>query len=222
MSPGRDILGGGEGPRWPRYLAIAGVLLFVGLLTYGVLTQGASTAIDDSLSRGEAPLAPEFDLAVLKADGLPPGLARELRPALADGELALGELSDVPFVLNFWASWCVPCREEAPVLERGWKRHGPRGVLYLGLNMQDVTEDARGFLDEFGITYPNIREPDRDTAIAYGATGIPETYFVSADGRVVSHVVGVVSDKQLDVGVRAAKAGEALGSLAGGAIRPQR
>jgi len=222
MSAGGDVGDGRDGARWPRVLAIAGVLLLVGLLTYGVLTQGASTAIDDSLAEGEAPLAPEFDLVVLRAGQRLAGLERELRPALADGQLALGELAGVPFVLNFWASWCVPCREEAPVLQRGWERHGPRGVLYLGLNMQDVTGDALGFLDEFGITYPNIREPDRDTAIAYGATGIPETYFVSARGRVVSHVVGVVSERQLDAGVRAAKAGSVLGSLSGGAIRPQR
>ena len=221
MSAG-DVADGTDGARWPRVLAIIGVLGLVGLLTYGVLTQGASTAIDDSLAEGEAPLAPTFDLGVLQAGKLPAGLETELRPALADGKLALGELAGIPFVLNFWASWCVPCREEARVLQRGWERHGRRGVLYLGLDMQDLTDDALGFLEEFGITYPNIREPDRDTAIAYGATGIPETYFVSARGRVVSHVVGVVSPEQLDDGVRAAKAGRVLGSLSGGAIRPQR
>jgi cytochrome c biogenesis protein CcmG/thiol:disulfide interchange protein DsbE len=194
----------------------------VALLAYGLFTQGASTRIDDSLANGEAPPAPGFALEVLEAGQPPVGLRRELRSSLVDGELAVNELRGIPFVLNFWASWCAPCREEAPVLQRGWERHGPKGILYLGLNMQDVSDDARAFLEEFRITYPTIREPDKDIATAYGAIGIPETYFVSGEGEVVAHVIGVVSDEQLDAGVRAARAGEVVGLLTGGASRPQR
>lgn len=205
-----------------RFLAIGGVLALVALLAYGLFTQGASTRIDDSLANGEAPPAPGFELEVLEGGELPPALDRELRPALADGELALDELRGVPFVLNFWASWCGPCREEAPVLQRGWERHAREGVLYVGLNMQDVTDDAREFLEEFQITYPTIREPDKAVATDYGATGIPETYFVSDQGLVVAHVIGVVTDSQLDQGIEAAVAGEVVGPLTGGASRPQR
>jgi cytochrome c biogenesis protein CcmG, thiol:disulfide interchange protein DsbE len=206
----------------PRAITLVAVLLLLGLLAYGLTTQGSSQRIDQSLADGEAPLAPEFELSVLDEGALPEPLARRLRAELADGRLGLAELEGTPFVLNFWASWCNPCRDEAPILEQGWRRHSGRGVLYLGLNMQDVTDDALAFLDEFAITYPTIRDQDKDVATSYGATGIPETYFVSSQGRVVGHVVGVVSEQQLDEGASAARQGVLVGTESGGAQRPQR
>jgi cytochrome c biogenesis protein CcmG/thiol:disulfide interchange protein DsbE len=198
------------------------VVAFVALLAYGLLSEGADTTIDAALAEGEAPAAPEFDLEVLALGTLPAGLGSEVDAALADDRLSVADLRGTPFVLNLWASWCVPCREEAPILADGWRSHGPQGVLYLGLNMQDVTDDALDFVEEFDVRYPNVREPDNATAQAYGATGIPETYFVSARGRVVGHVIGVVTEEQLDAGARAARAGEVVGSLTGGERRPQR
>jgi cytochrome c biogenesis protein CcmG/thiol:disulfide interchange protein DsbE len=205
-----------------RGIALLAVLMFLALLVYGLTTQGSSGRVDESLAKGEAPLAPEFNLPVLDPGALPAELERRLREPLAGGQLGLSDLSRTPFVLNFWASWCPPCREEAPILEAGWQRHQRQGVLYLGLNMQDLTGDARAFLDEFGLTYPQIREPEDTVAKSYGATGLPETYFVSGEGRIVAHVVGAVSPEQLDEGVTAARRGRVLGTLTGGAIRPQR
>lgn len=212
----------GRGSRLTRFLALAAVVAFVALLAYGLLSESADTTIDQGLAEGEAPLAPEFELEVLVRGTLPPSLGREFDPAFSDDRLSLAELRGTPFVLNLWASWCIPCREEAPTLARGWREHGPRGVLYLGLNMQDVTEDALDFIDEFDVRYPTVREPDNATARAYGATGIPETYFVSPRGRIVGHVIGVVTPEQLDAGARASKTGAVVGSLTGGARRPQR
>lgn len=208
--------------RLPRALAVLGVILFVGLLAYGLLTKGPDTAIDGALAEGRAPQAPSFELAVLERGRLPQPLAARVAPALANGELALEELRGTPTVLNFWASWCVPCREEAPVLQAAWERWGGRGVLLLGLDMQDLTSDARRFLSEFGITYPTIRDPGKDVADSYGATGIPETYFLTGQGRVVSHVIGVVSAVQLEAGIEAALRGRPLGAEEGGARRSPR
>jgi len=205
-----------------RALAIAALVVFVGLLAYGLTTKADDTRVDESLANGEAPLAPAFDLPILEAGTLPPRLGRDLRPQLADGELSLRELEGTSVVLNFWASWCIPCREEAPVLQQGWERYGPRDILFLGLNMQDLTDDARGFLDEFEITYPSIRDPSDEIARAYGTTGIPETYFISGRGRVVGHVIGVVSKRQLARGAMASRSGRVVGTESGGARRPER
>jgi cytochrome c biogenesis protein CcmG/thiol:disulfide interchange protein DsbE len=201
---------------------VGAAVALVALLAYGLLSKATDTRVDESLARGEAPPAPEFDLPLLTSGAPPPDLARRLRDPAADGALALSELGGIPIVLNFWASWCDPCRAEAPVLEQGWREWGPRGVLYLGLNMQDLTDDARGFVDEFDIGYPTIREPRNEIAQAYGATGLPETYFIDARGRIVAHVVGVVSRHQLDEGSRAAMEGQVVGTRSGGARRIQR
>jgi len=216
---------GASPSRWrslPRLLAIVGVLLFLGLLAYGLATKGESTRVDESLASGDAPLAPSFDLPILAPGTLPPSLERDLSSAFADGQLSLAELEGTPVMLNFWASWCIPCREEAPLLQDAWGRFGPKGVLFLGLNMQDLTDDARGFLDEFAITYPSVREPSDEIARAYGTTGIPETYFISRRGRVVGHVIGVISERQLADGAIAARSGRVMGTESGGARRPQR
>lgn len=208
--------------RWLQLVVLVSVLAFIALLAYGLRTSGASTAIDESLAREEAPPAPGFSLPILESGTLPPGLAGRLEGAFADGQLSLDELEGVPVLLNFWASWCIPCREEAPLLQEGWRRYGRQGVLFLGLDMQDLTGDARDFLREFSISYPTIREPSNGVARTYGVTGIPETFFIAPDGNIVSHVIGVISEEQLAAGVAAAKSGEVVGALEGGDIRPQR
>jgi cytochrome c biogenesis protein CcmG, thiol:disulfide interchange protein DsbE len=214
---------GGSGWRRARpLLAVAALSLFVALLAYGLIVAAPSTTISQSLAEGEAPPAPSFDLEVLDAGGLPQPLEQSVGTAIGDGQLALSELEGTPVMLNFWASWCTPCREEAPTLQRGWERFGPDGVLLLGLNMQDARDDARGFIDEFGFTFPTIRDPSNDVARSYGAAGIPETYFISARGLVVAHMIGVMSEDQLKAGVRAAKRGTVAGAESGGEVWPQR
>jgi cytochrome c biogenesis protein CcmG/thiol:disulfide interchange protein DsbE len=136
--------------------------------------------------------------------------------------VSLAELRGTPLVLNFWASWCAPCREEGPLLERAWLRARGRGVLLLGLDMQDVTGDARDFARQLGITYLNVRDRGNDIARSYGVTGLPETFFISAGGRVVGHVVGAASPEQLRDGIEAAVAGRPVGVLSGGERRKTR
>jgi len=205
-----------------RALAALLAAAFVGLLAYGLLSQADDTTIDDSLARAQAVPAPGFDLRVLEAGDASASPARRLPAALADGRLALRELRGMPVVLNLWASWCLPCREEARVLQAAWVVERPRGVAFLELNMQDITDDARAFLREFGATYPNVREGSNAVARRYGATGLPETFFISARGEVVGHVIGVVSPAQLRDGVRAAVAGRPRGAVEGGERRSTR
>ena len=201
-----------------RALRIAGVLAavaFVALLAYGLTTKATNSTIDDALSRGEAVSAPGFTLSKL-ADGRDAGAA--WTRAAADGDVTLRELRGTPLVLNFWASWCDPCRAEAKRLERAWKRQS--GALFLGLDVQDAREDARDFVAQFGLTFPHVRDPGNDTQRAWGVTGLPETYFIAADGRVVGHVIGTVDEQQLEEGIAAAKAGKPVGAEDGGEQRP--
>ena len=190
----------------------------VALLAYGLLRQAPDTTIDDALASGSLATAPGFDLEVLDAGRPGPQLAAPL----ADGRLALEELRGVPVVLNFWASWCDPCRQEASLLQREWERARRLGVLFVGLNMQDARDSARAFLREFGVDYPTIREADKRTARAYGASGIPETYFLTADGRVAAHVIGAVSSSQVRAGIDAARTGTPLPVQIGGDRRSTR
>jgi cytochrome c biogenesis protein CcmG, thiol:disulfide interchange protein DsbE len=201
---------------WGRWAVIIGVGLFIALLVYGLESRGPDDAIDSALSEGRAATAPAFDLEVLDRGTIPPRLRDALGVALSDGRVSLAELRGTPVVLNLWASWCTPCREEAPRLQQGWERWGRRGLAYLGLNIQDLRGDARGFAEKFGLTHPSVRDARRGVADSYGATGIPETFFVDARGRVVGHVIGVVSERELDVGAAAAVEGRVIGTVTGG------
>lgn len=211
----------GVGGRVARAVGMLTAAAFVALLAYGLLAQAPQTGIDDSLARSESPPAPGFDLPVLHEGSLGP-LERGLADATRDGRIDLTELRGTPVVLNFWASWCIPCREEAPILEREWRRARDGGVLFVGLDMQDVTEDARDFIAEFDITYLNVRDQRKDVARRWGVTGIPETFFVTRDGKVVGHVIGAVTAKQLRRGIAAAREGRVLGATSGGARLPTR
>jgi cytochrome c biogenesis protein CcmG/thiol:disulfide interchange protein DsbE len=202
--------------RWGRWAVLGVVLCFVALLAYGLASRGPDDLIDSSLAEGRAPRAPGFTLEVLERGRLPRRLEQPIESALADGRVSLTELRGIPVVLNLWASWCTPCREEAPRLRQGWARLGPRGVAFLGLNIQDLRGDARAFSREFGLTYPSVRDARRGVADRYGATGIPETFFVDRRGRVVAHVIGVVSPQQLEAGARAARVGQVAGTVSGG------
>jgi cytochrome c biogenesis protein CcmG/thiol:disulfide interchange protein DsbE len=203
-----------------RALRIAGVLAavaFVALLAYGLTTKATNSTIDDALSRGESVAAPGFTLSSL-AEGRDAGDA--WAKAASDGDVSLSELRGTPLVLNFWASWCDPCRAEAKVLEKAWKQQSGSDVLFLGLDAQDAREDARDFISQFGLTFPHVRDPGNDTQRAWGVTGLPETYFIAADGSVVGHVIGTVDDAQLRDGIAAAKSGRPAGADQGGEQRP--
>lgn len=218
-APARSVRAAGARVGAIAVLSLIAALL--ALLVYGLTTTSPDDSIDSRLAERRAAEAPGLELPVLQPGSLG-RLADELRPALADDRLALEELGGSPVVLNFWASWCPPCRSEAPLLERTWRSLRVRGVVMLGLNMQDLTGDARDFMRVLDVTYPNVRDQSDDVAIDWGVAALPETFFIDARGRVVGHVIGAVSESQLRAGVSATRSGEPVGARSGGDRRPTR
>lgn len=108
------------------------------------------------------------------------------------------EGSGRPTIVNFWASWCGPCYEEAPHLERVWRRYGGE-VQVIGIQTQDRGERAAGraFIDQFDLTFPNVIDDDSRVSIAYGLFGVPETFFVRADGTVAYKHAGPVNEAMM-------------------------
>lgn len=108
------------------------------------------------------------------------------------GTLRLEDLRGKVVFLNFWASWCPPCRAEARTLEAAWQKYRDRGVVFLGVDTQDREADARAFLREFGVTYPNGRDATGRIPIAYGVWGLPETFIIDREGRITYKHVGAL------------------------------
>ena len=115
-----------------------------------------------------------------------------------DGQrLQLSDFRGQVVLLNFWASWCPPCRVEAPVLQRAAERLDSAGLVVIGIDVWDDAAQARAFLDEFGVTYPNVEDTTRSIPVEYGVTGLPETFVISRSGVLVRRWVGPINDEQL-------------------------
>ena len=109
------------------------------------------------------------------------------------GTLDLVSLRGKPVVRNFWASWCVPCKGEASMLESAWQQYRKQGVVFVGVDWHDVTGDARTFLARHGVTYPTVLDRSGNVADSYGISAVPETYFINRKGRLVGeHIIGTV------------------------------
>lgn len=118
-------------------------------------------------------------------------------------QLSLEGLRGQVVMLNFWASWCIPaCYEEAPALERTWRAYKDKGVMVVGINIQDKEEAARAFLRRFEHSFPNTPDPKGRVSVDYGVYGVPETFFIDRKGRVRFKLVGALTDeiarRQLD------------------------
>lgn len=162
---------------------VAGV---IALLVLGLANRDVGTSIQDALEEGERPEAPAFTAPVLiAADGVGP----------AGAEVALDDLRGRVVVLNFWASWCGPCENEAPILNQVAQQYRGRGdVVVLGMDTQDLTDEALTFAEEFGITYPSLREGGDAIYRDYEARGVPETFVIDREGRIALKIVGEITD----------------------------
>jgi cytochrome c biogenesis protein CcmG, thiol:disulfide interchange protein DsbE len=152
---------------WPVTVAAAAL---IGLLAYGVAGTGADTTLDEAVRAGERVDPPTARLQVLGGEGT---------RSLADyrGKVVL---------VNVWASWCEPCREELPLLQRTHRRLSRRGGTVLGIDVKENSGAALEAAREFGLTYPNLRDPDGTYVREFGQTGYPETYVLDRDGKVAA------------------------------------
>jgi len=154
-----------------RWLLPLAALPVLGLLAYG-LTRNTYVLPSPLIERP----APDFRLTTLGGDSL-----------------ALADLRGEVVVLNFWASWCLPCREEHPVLERLAADYAGSGVRLIGIVYEDTPENARRFLRRYGGGWPSLIDPESRVAIDYGVYGPPETFFLGRSGTIARKQIGPVN-----------------------------
>jgi cytochrome c biogenesis protein CcmG/thiol:disulfide interchange protein DsbE len=165
-------------------LSVALVAGLLALLVWKVSHQVGNATIASDVRKGKQPETPAFSLQRL--DG----------PILASRSLQ-GKAQ----VVNFWASWCIPCREEASLLRQASRQYAGR-LIVLGVDHQDFAGDARGFVRRYGLTYPTVVDTGDKLYTKYGLTGVPETFCANRRGHVVAHVPGAVTRETLDQCIR--------------------
>jgi cytochrome c biogenesis protein CcmG, thiol:disulfide interchange protein DsbE len=162
--------------RWPL-LALAGVAVVVGLLFFA-FARGFGRDPHEVPFMLKGKPAPDFKLTRLDT-----------------GEaVTLAQLRGQPVVLNFWASWCGPCKMEHPTLTRAARRHQGQ-ARFFGVVFEDTAEDARKFARPIDPSFPQLLDPQSRMAVDYGVTGVPETYFIDAEGIIRDKYIGPLLDE---------------------------
>ena len=118
-------------------------------------------------------------------------------PTFAGGTFRLSEHEDRPTLVFFWASWCVPCQEEAPVIQRLWPEYEQRGYRFVGVNITDAEKDARRFIDEYGFTFPVVRDTKGTVYLEYGVAAVSEAFFLRPGRQVESRFIGALKEQDL-------------------------
>lgn len=169
-----------------RLLVVVGVVALVAALFVFGLLRGSPDRDIASVLVGKP--APSFSLP----------LYERYQPDYGPN-FALADHLGQPLIVNFWASWCLPCYEEAPVLQSFWNEYKDKGLLVVGIQTQDrdKRDEGREFLGRFGLTFPNVLDNDSQVSVDWGLYGVPETFFLDAHGNVVGKHIGPVTAEVL-------------------------
>jgi cytochrome c biogenesis protein CcmG, thiol:disulfide interchange protein DsbE len=170
--------------------AIRNRLPMAGYLAVGLVT-AVLVFLDGRASHGGTGAASGAEAPAFRLDAL-------------DGadSVDLANFSGRVVVVNFWASWCGPCRDEASTLEDAWRRWSRRGAEFIGVDTRDSADDARAFVNDHGITYPIAVDAAGETADEYGVRAMPQTFIISRSGMVVNQTVGPVSEAKINDDLR--------------------
>jgi len=175
-------------------LALVAVAALLGLLIWRVAHQSAGAKLVDEIKAGKKPAAPDFVLKPLWTEST--GASPRLAAAVRRGSVAVEDLRGRPTIVNIFASWCVPCRDEAPLFSAAAVRYAGR-VQFVALDFHDFAGDGRSFLRRYGNDFAALHDGDGHVAERWGATGVPETYVLDAQGRLIAHAPGAVGRDDL-------------------------
>lgn len=166
---------------------VGGALAIVLIILAVALWRGVGQADTGRTDTGGAD-APLFSVPLFDADAGTEGTG---------DHFALAEYADRPVFLYFWASWCAPCIEEAPVIEKLWPEYRDRGYVFLGLNIWDLEPDARAFIQELGLTFPLARDEERAVYVEYGVQGLPVAFFLEPGLQIATRYDGPLDEATL-------------------------
>lgn len=136
---------------------------------------------------------------IIKKSPLVGNEAPDFTLTLFDGStVKLSDLKGKAVLLNFWASWCIPCRDEAPALESSWMKYKNKQVAFLGVNIWDDDTNALSYVERYGGSYPNGKDPEGQIGVDYGVAGVPETYFIDPAGKITEKYTGPLNEEIID------------------------
>ncbi len=160
-----------------KLVVFAAIVILLGLLGYAVFGNKVFSKPSPLVGRE----ASNFTLELFSGD-----------------KLKRSDLRGKAVVLNFWASWCIPCRDEAPILESSWKRYKDKPVVFVGIDVWDDKDSALSYIKQFGGGYVNGIDPKGEIAVDYGVGGVPETYFIDASGKIMDKYTGPLTEEMID------------------------
>lgn len=121
---------------------------------------------------------------------------------MGGGQVSLESLRGKPVFMNYWASWCIPCRAEAPDLVNTWRRYRDTDLQMIGINTQDLQSDAKEFVSHYGLDYVNLRDSSGAVSTFYGVRAYPESFFISSEGLILEHVYGPMTSGEMASRIR--------------------